>query len=227
MQISPQSIPLGGPHSIPPKATHLLICLHGFGADGNDLFGLASPLQAALAAHGVVLAVACPHAPQPTPFGQGRQWFSDKSWTFRDREGIATAQRLLWNYLEELHNQTQIPYTHMVIMGFSQGAMTAIYSAPRWPQAVGGVISVAGLAMWQEELDETTCEKPPFLFVHGLEDDVVPADASIAADSGLKQLGFKTTLHLQPNLGHGIDAATLAEVVVWLQELWATPTAQR
>lgn len=117
---------------------------------------------------------------------------------------------------------TGIPYQNMVVLGFSQGAMTAIFSAPRWPQSVGGVIAVAGIAMWQEELDAATCEKPPFLFLHGTEDDIVPADASVAAEAGLKQLGFTTTLRLQAGLGHGIDAATLAELVVWLQELWAT-----
>jgi phospholipase/carboxylesterase len=215
--------PLNGPTFIESGATHLLICLHGFGADGNDLAALASPLQAALAAQGLTLGVACPNGPAPTPAGMGRQWFSDKGWTFRDKDGIAAAQNLLWDYLNALHTHTGIAFANMAVLGFSQGAMTALYAAPRWPELVGGVIGCAGVAMWQEELDAATCQKPPIVLIHGLEDDVVPADASVNAQRGLEALGFTTQLELLAGLGHGIDARVLAHVVSALAEWWGKP----
>ena len=150
----------------------------------------------------------------------GRQWFSDKSWTFRDKEGIAIAANLLWDYIITTTQAHDIPLHHVAVLGFSQGAMTALYAAPRWPERIGAVIACAGVAMWQEELDGTTCQKPPLLLLHGLEDDVVPADASVAAHAGLEGLGFNARLELLEDLGHGIDGRVLAHTVAFLSEVW-------
>ncbi len=199
----------------------MLFCLHGFGADGNDLSPLASPLQGALAAQGIRLGVLCPNGPSPTPAGMGRQWFSDKSWTFRDREGIEIAKELLWDFIQNTATEHGIPLSNIAVLGFSQGAMTALYAAPRWPEQVGAVVACAGVAMWQEELDTATCKKPPFLLLHGTEDDVVPADASHAAHAGLEGLGFNARLELLEDLGHGIDGRVLAHTVAFLAEIWA------
>ena len=184
------------------------------------MFGLASPLQGAFTAQGMTLAVACPNAPAFTPAGMGRQWFSDKGWTFRDRDGIARAGEALWAYAQGLQQQTGLPWPNIAVLGFSQGAMTALFAVPRWPAQIGGLISCAGVVMWQEELDAATCQKPPVLLLHGTDDDVVPADASVQAHAGLEKLGFTAELELLPGLGHGIDGRVLSHIVVWLAERW-------
>jgi phospholipase/carboxylesterase len=217
------SAPLSGPQSIPPQATHLLICLHGFGADGNDLFGLASPLQAALAAHGVFLGVACPHAPTPTPMGQGRQWFRDMGWKFNDRDGLELLRPRLNDYVQKLQAAHGISASKTVLLGFSQGAMTLLGLLPELQPQPAGVVALCGALTMPPQATNPT--KPPVLLIHGTDDDVLPADASVQAAQWLEAAGYPCTLQLQPNLGHGIDAATLAQVVVWLQEIWATPSA--
>lgn len=218
MQSSP--FPLQGPQSIPTTATHLLICLHGFGADGNDLLGLASPLQAALAPHGVVLGVACPHAPQPTPFGQGRQWFRDMGWQFNDRDGLAAVLPLLNAYIQDLQMAHGIAPANTVLLGFSQGAMTLLGLLPQLQPQPAGVVALCGALTMPPSISNPI--KLPVLLIHGTEDDVLPADASVQAAQWLEGAGYATTLQLMPNLGHGIDTATLAELVVWLQTLWIT-----
>jgi phospholipase/carboxylesterase len=213
---------------VPPSPTHALICLHGFGASGQDFITLHHPLTSILPTQlGQHLALFSPHAPHPTPFGQGYQWFSDNNWTFRDRPGISATKDILWHYLQHLHTTHGIPYAHMVLFGFSQGCMQALYSAPRFPQCLGGVIAHSGCAMYQEELDANTCQKPPILFLHGEDDEVVPADGSVNAAHGLNQLGFTTQLFLLPHLGHGLNAQSLAHISVFLQSLFPqekTPT---
>ncbi|MCA3244002.1 MAG: prolyl oligopeptidase family serine peptidase [Alphaproteobacteria bacterium] len=211
---------LTGPQTIPAGATHLLVCLHGFGADGNDLLSLASPLQAAMAPQGISLGVACPHAPQPTPFGQGRQWFRDLGWRFNDRDGLALVLPAFNAYIQGLQAAHGIAPAQTVLLGFSQGAMTLLGLLPQLQPQPAGVVALCGALTMPPSLSNPV--KPPVLLVHGTEDDVLPADASVQAAQWLEQQGYPTTLRLLPNLGHGIDAATLAELVVWLQELWAT-----
>ncbi len=210
---------LSGPTDIPSSPTHALVCLHGFGADGQDFIGLATPLRGLLP-H-VQLALFCPNGPDSTPFGQGRQWFSDKSWTFRDRAGIQAASDALWGYIQaELVSKHGIPLAHIALMGFSQGGMTALFAAPRWPERIGAVIAHSGLAMWQDELDAATCQKPPTLILHGQDDDVVPADQALLAAGGLAQLGVPVESHIIPNLAHGVNGESLARIGVFLESLW-------
>ncbi len=197
----------------------MLVCLHGFGADGNDLLSLASPLQAALAASGVVLGVACPHAPTPTPMGQGRQWFRDMGWKFNDREGLAQLLPSLNSYLQELQAAHEISPANTVLLGFSQGAMTLLGLLPSLQPQPAGVVALCGALTMPPATSNPI--KPPILLIHGTDDDILPADASVQAASWLEGAGYPCQLHLQPGLGHGIDAATLAQVVVWLGELWA------
>ena len=60
----------------------------------------------------------------------------------------------------------------------------------------------------------------PILFVHGQDDDVLPADASVQAQQWFNAKGYPTELHLIPGLGHGLDAQALAHITVFLQRIW-------
>jgi phospholipase/carboxylesterase len=218
---------LSGPVDVPQGAEFALVCLHGFGSNGQDLIGLAGPLRAALGKLGERLAVFAPDGPSPVPdsfgIGGGRQWFSDMNWSFRDKSGIATASKLVEAYVLETVVKTYgIASQKTIILGFSQGAMTALYAVPRWELSVGGLISVAGVAMWQEELDANTCQKPPVLLVHGIDDDIVAADQTVNAATGLQALGFNAEYHLIPNLAHGINAPALAHVATFIQDTLKT-----
>ena len=139
-------------------------------------------------------------------------------WTFRDREGIQTTGTLLWEYLQTLHTTHAIPYANMALLGFSQGGMQALYSAPRGPHAIGALIAHSACLMWQEELNPATCQKPPTLLLHGYEDDMVPADQTVNAATGLEKLGFPVEKHILPGLGHGLNAQSLAYISVFLSE---------
>jgi phospholipase/carboxylesterase len=207
---------LTGPAHIPANATHALVCLHGFGDEGASYLPLGHMLAQTLP--DITLAILCPNGPMPTPFDQGYQWFADNGWTFRDRPGIRAAKEALWAYIKE--TIPTIPPQNIAVLGFSQGAMVAYYAVPRWPAPIGGVIAVAGMSLWHTELKADTCHKPPFLILHGREDDVVPADRALEAETGLNTLGFPTESHILPDLAHGIDAPALAHASAFLQSLW-------
>jgi len=200
---------------VPPGATHALLCLHGFGSDGHDLLTLAAPLQASLGKLGETLAVFCPHAPSPTPFGQGFQWFRDMGWTFRDQPGLAAATDSLTAMLREVESRHGIPPARTAVLGFSQGAMTLLHALPALPP-LAGAISCAG-ALTVPPTARAAQTTPPLLFLHGTADDVLPADASVAAEAFFKTLGYPTQLHLLKGLGHGINPQALAHLSVFLQ----------
>jgi phospholipase/carboxylesterase len=142
----------------------------------------------------------------------GYQWFGDKNWTFRDKPGIEAASRWVWDFIEKEALQILgLPAEKVFIFGFSQGGMVALYGAPLWPQAVGGIIAHSTALMWREELKKAA-HFPPVLLLHGMEDDVVPADAAHHSRQHLEQAGFSVETHLIPSLAHGVSDESLRKV---------------
>jgi phospholipase/carboxylesterase len=183
----------------------LVLMLHGVGADGQDLISLA-PLWAD-AAPGALFA--SPDAPQPcdmAPFG--RQWFSlqDRAPEALLREVKASAP-VLTDFIAGQLATHALPYDRLVLMGFSQGAMMALYVAPRLPGCIAGVLAYSGALLWE---DDGAARRPPVCLVHGEADEVVPASAHRYARATLEKQGFAVSGHTTPALGHGIDEAGIS-----------------
>jgi phospholipase/carboxylesterase len=213
---------LAGPAEVPPGATHALVCLHGFGDSGQSWLDLLRLLKPALPqAFAARLALFCPDAPAPTPFGQGLQWFKDNNWTFRDPAGLARATGLLADYLSAtVEGEHKIPHNRIILMGFSQGAMVTLHAAPRLNPPVAAHISLAG------QLTDTTPPDPlsltPTLLLHGQDDDTLPADASVKAEQLYQSWGLPTELHLIQGLGHGANPEALAHIAAFITEIFDT-----
>ncbi|RYG61772.1 MAG: hypothetical protein EON60_02335 [Alphaproteobacteria bacterium] len=227
--VSSFSGPINGPASVIPSpsgsATHALICLHGFGSSGDDLIALAAPLRATLGNGGESLAVYSPHAPSPTPDGFGRQWFRDAGWTFRDESGLQRITPQLDDFIAQVAAAHGIPSTSIALLGFSQGAMTLLHALPSLTNKPAAVISCCG-ALTVPPVFPPVPRPVPILFVHGQDDDVLPADASVQAQTVYQQHNYPTQLHILPGLGHGIDGPSLAHISLFLQALWNTPDDQ-
>lgn len=208
-----------------PSVSHAIICLHGFGSSGDDLISLAPAFHATLGNLGESLAVYSPDAPTETPFGQGRQWFRDAGWTFRDESGLQTVAGQLDTFIGQVASKHNIPTANIVLLGFSQGAMTILHALPSLANKPAGLISCCGtLSVTPSFPHNSQTPLPPLLFLHGIDDDVLPADTSVRAADIFKSHGYPTQVELMPNLGHGIDNACLAHIAVFLQTLWAEPT---
>lgn len=207
---------LSGPSSVPPQTTHALICLHGFGSNGDDLITLAAPLRASLGKLGETLAVFSPNG-LTSMHESGYQWFSDAGWTFRDASGLTRAAAALESYLAHISEAHNIPRTHMALLGFSQGAMTSLYALPSLTTPPAALISCSGGLTIQPTISPTTPTTTLMLFLHGLEDDVWPADNTVAAEAFFRNHGYPTTLELIEDLAHGINPEELAHISVFLQ----------
>lgn len=184
-------------------ARQLVVLLHGYGADGNDLIGIGEMLAPAFP-HAAFYS---PHAPEPCFIApSGRQWFP---LTFTDphelKDGTRRATPMLMRYLQELLRAHALEPEHLALVGFSQGAMMALQVAPQFSTAIAGVVSYSGALADPEGLAERLRSRPPVLLVHGEADEVVPFQALGLAEQGLAGLDIPVETMARPGLGHGID----------------------
>ena len=203
-------ISLEGP-SRPPlaggKPKSLVVLLHGLGADGNDLIGLA-PYWAPLIPEAEFLS---PHAPFPCDMAPyGRQWFS-----FQDRSpdavlaGVRAAAPILDGFLDEALQARGLDDNRLALVGFSQGTMMSLHVGLRRQKPVAGILGYSGRLIGTEELKEEIRSRPPVLLLHGTADEIVPFQSLALAESALKGLGVAVETLSRPGLGHSIDEVGL------------------
>ena len=192
-----------------------MLLLHGYGADGNDLIDLA-PHWAQAVPEALFIA---PHAPFPCEAGPyGRQWFS-----LQDRRpapmlaGAQAARPLLDALIRRECAAAGLPESAVVLMGFSQGAMMALFTGLRRPVAPAAILAYSGRLIGEELLPAELTVRPEVLLVHGTMDQVVPVESSQAAESALREQGVPVEALYCPRLEHGIDDAGLSAGSLFLQ----------
>lgn len=191
-------------------ADALVILLHGFGADGNDLIGLADPLTP----HLPNVTFVAPNAPQKCSVNpMGYQWFPipwmDGSSEVEMGQGFAASTDMLNRYLDEMAKE--FPADRTVLVGFSQGTMMSLHVGPQRAQQLAGIVGFSGRMMQPESLADAV-SKPPVQLIHGDSDEVVPPASMPEAEKALKSAGFDVQSHVSPGVGHGIapDGLSLA-----------------
>ncbi|MBD3766077.1 MAG: alpha/beta fold hydrolase [Rhodobacterales bacterium] len=201
------------------RVGQIVVFLHGYGADGADLLGLADPM----APHLPDTLFLAPDAPQPcvaNPFG--RQWFPipwiDGSSEVEAAEGLARAATDLDAFLDARLAETGLSPDRLALVGFSQGAMVALQVAPRRPAAVAGVVAISGRLLDPARLAAEALVRPPVLLIHGDRDEVVPfADLDLAGRA-LAGAGFEVYAHVMRGTGHGIAPDGLGAALAFLRD---------
>jgi phospholipase/carboxylesterase len=201
---------LNGP-SVPPASgaapRSLVILLHGYGSNGDDLIGLVPYWRAALP-DTLFLA---PNAPQPCPgTATGRQWWALTSLSPEARAaGVRVSAPTLNAYIDQQLAKYGLAEDRLVLVGFSQGTMMALHVGPRREQALAGIIGYSGMLADPLALASEVRTRPPVLLVHGDADTVLPVASIHQAQAGLEQIGFEVKTHISRGLGHSIDVAGL------------------
>ena len=203
---------LSGP-SRPPasggKPRRLVILLHGLGADGNDLIGLA-PYWARLLPEAEFLS---PNAPFPCDMAPyGYQWFSSQD---RSPEavlgGVRAAAPILDAFIDEALDERGLGSGELALVGFSQGTMMSLFVGLRRAEAVAGIVGFSGRLLASELLDSELRSRPPILLVHGTEDPLVPYSSLGAAEAALKAAGVPVETATSVGIGHSIDEQGLRQ----------------
>jgi phospholipase/carboxylesterase len=202
----PRLKPRAGP------ARQLVVFLHGYGADGNDLIELGRAWQPLLPDAAFV----SPHAPRPC--GQaptGREWFP---LTFRDPherwKGVNAAAPILDRFLDAELTRLGLPQGALALVGFSQGTMMALHVGLRRAAAPAAIVGYSGLLVLPHEAEPQAIAgdvraRPPILLVHGDRDDLIPAEALFQSAQALAAIEVPAEWHLSAGIGHGIDGEGL------------------
>lgn len=184
-------------------AEQLVIFCHGLGADGNDLIGLAPYFARVLPEAKFV----SPNAPLPCDMApMGYQWFSLQERTEEAMlAGARQARPILDAYIDQQLAAHGLTEDKVALIGFSQGTMMSVFTAPRRAKPVAGIIGYSGRLIGAETLaDEISCT-PPMVMINGDQDELVPAQVQPAAVEALRASGVSVEGHIRPGLGHSID----------------------
>jgi phospholipase/carboxylesterase len=201
----------------PAQAERRLVLLHGWGADADDLLDLGEVLlqdgelrgdatapETTAAADGV--SVVALRAPEPHPYGTGRQWYDLQP---LDWAALPAARAALRGRLEGLAGS--VPLQRTVLLGFSQGGAMALDVGSGLPLA--GIVACSG---YPHEGWQPAGSLPPVLLSHGRQDPVVPFAASLELQRLLGQAGARVQL-LPFEGGHGIDPQLLPAVATFVR----------
>ena len=183
---------------------NLVILMHGIGADGNDLIGLASNWS-----HNMPdTEFLSPNAPFTCNMsGTGYQWFGfvDKD-LVRIRAEVSQVALILNNFIDDQLKIRNLNDTNLALVGFSQGAMLALHVGLRRKKKCAGIVGYSGMLLDPDNLQNEVKSKPPIALVHGDIDPVITPLSLPKAETKLKNLEIPVETHMREGLGHGIDA---------------------
>lgn len=220
---------LDGPRLAPKgRAKQLVVFLHGYGADGNDLIAIGQQWQEFLPD----TAFAAPHAPEPCAQAPvGRQWFP---LSLRDETelwpGVNQAQPGLDQFLDAELARHGLTDDRLALVGFSQGTMLALHAGLRRKRTPAAILGYSGLLAGPEHLAQARAAMdglPPILLAHGDQDEVIPVDAMFIAAEQLADAGIPVQWHLASGIGHGIDGGGLLHGALFLAKSLGLPAPRQ
>ena len=212
--------PSQGPHA-GGKPGHLVILLHGYGADGEDLIGLA-PVLAPLMPDVVFHAPNAPYPCEGNPFGY--QWFGIARLDPQvAAAGVRAAAPFAEGFLEDMMAKYGLDESKTVLVGFSQGTMMSLYVGLRRAKQLAGIVGFSGAMAGAEVLKAEIKSRPPVLLVHGDADPMLPHQLTEEAAVALKENDVEVAVHIAQGVGHGIDQTGLSHAARFLLDVLKLP----
>ncbi|MEE8333774.1 MAG: dienelactone hydrolase family protein [Alphaproteobacteria bacterium] len=182
----------------------LVILLHGYGANGDDLIGLAPPLSQVLPDAEFL----SPNAPYPcaqNPFG-GLQWFD--VWNRDDENRLAEVRKtavIVDGFIDQALEARGLTDADLALVGFSQGTMLSLHVSMRRAAPCAAVLGFSGRLESPETLPDEITARPKVMLIHGEQDEMLPIAMMEAAAETLTANGVAVETYRRPGLGHGID----------------------
>ena len=198
------------------KPTSMVILLHGYGSNGDDLISLAPYMQSALP-DTIFISPNAPHPCEGNPYG-GFQWFSLAEYTPEKLyEGTKAAAPILTDFIQEQAKAYDLCPDKVALLGFSQGTMMALYAGLHYPEKLAGILGYSGALTGEGDLP-TADNTPPIYLIHGEADSVVPVAAYHHATQALTEKGFRVDGHTTPHLEHSIDEEGITKGIAFLAQ---------
>lgn len=222
------TVSLDGPRIAPAsgQTKQLVVFLHGYGADGNDLIEIGHQWRRILPDTAFV----SPHAPEPCGMApMGRQWFE---LTFRDPtecwRGVNKAVPVLNAFLDAELAKHGLDDSCLALVGFSQGTMMALHAGLRREKSLAAIVGHSGMLVLEDDskpegLKKDIRSRPSVFLTHGEEDEVIPAGALFLAIEALNAADVPCQWHMARHLGHGIDGECMRQAGQFLASAFGLP----
>lgn len=219
--------PVAAPHvpvTIAPRAgaaTHLVVMLHGYGADAQSFSRISRMMTARLPTAEVLV----PDGFDPFEGGApGRQWFSRLGNLEADRTArVARAGERLSAWMDGELQRRGLGADRLVVVGFSQGAMLAGWLALHRPQRPAAVVMLSGRVAEPAGAVPSRGARGKVLLLHGDADRVIPVDVVEPGARLLEAAGLDVTRRIYPGMGHAVQEEELNELAAFLAEATAQP----
>lgn len=207
------------------SANCCFICLHGLGASGYDFISEAG-VQPMGMPKDLVMRFVFPHAPVRkitwTSGGKLRAWFDIVNFNETDYQddivGMAHSAKLIQGLIEA-EIARGIPSTRIILGGFSQGGVMALYLGLRYQRQLGGIVSLSAWLAQHEKViaarDNINGNTPIFI-AHGTTDHLIPLDWAEKSHASLNKLGYNVETFKYP-MGHSVCTEELADLGAWVQ----------
>lgn len=208
----PRSAPLSGS-----KPDALIVFVHGYGSNGEDLISLGAKMQPSLPGAAFV----APDAPGELPFmAAAHQWWPIEEFSMAERSiGAEMARRDFDAILTAELEAADLDSSRLLLIGFSQGAMLALHAGLRRPSSPAGIVGISGMLVAPERLEAEIQSRPPTLLIHGSEDDVVPFRSMQLAAVALEGAGVPVETHVSHGEGHSIALDGLRAAITFAQRV--------
>jgi len=201
---------------------HLVIFLHGYGANGENLLGLSQEFKRVLPeAHFI-----SPNAIDPWEggFPDCYQWFSLYSGAERKAmadiaDNIRNANKILRNFIQKQLTRFNLKPENLFLVGFSQGAMMSLYQGFIAPEKCAGIVSFSGRLILPEMIGEKSVSIPEICLIHGKLDSVLPFEHFIEAKKTLKEKKIPFIAEEIPDLDHSIDIHGIRTAQAFVKKL--------
>ena len=202
-----------------PKVKHdknpLLLLLHGYGSNEEDLFSFAPELPD----DSYVISVRAPYDLQT----YGHAWYAihfdaDEN-KFSDNEQAKQSVELIASFIDEIVKQYPIDTENVTLIGFSQGAILSYATALTYPKKISKVVALSGYfnqEILPEVIDTKAISHLKFFVSHGSVDQVIPVDWARKAKPALENLGLEVEYQEYP-IGHGVSPKNFFDFKNWLQ----------
>ena len=202
-----------------PKVKHdknpLLILLHGYGSNEEDLFSFAPELPD----DSYVISVRAPYDLQP----YGHAWYAihfdaDEN-KFSNNEQAKQSVELIALFIDEVVKQYPIDTKNITLIGFSQGAILSYATALTYPEKKSKVVALSGYfnqEILPEVIDTKAISHLKFFVSHGSVDQVIPVDWARKTKPALENLGLEVEYQEYP-IGHGVSPKNFYDFKNWLQ----------
>ena len=190
----------------------LVIMLHGFGANMQDLAGLAPAINRT----GYVYA--CPNAPIAFDLGLGRAGYG---WTSprgeASPEEFIAAEGLLGGFFDEVFEQFQVAPGQAILLGFSQGGGMTYRCGLSRADTFAGLVALSASLPDPKALEDRlpVARTQPIFIAHGLSDPLISAGSAQNARRFLGEAGYNPEYH-EYNMAHEISGEVLRDLVPWM-----------